>query len=59
MYFSDIHFGEGVIIARFHNDGKHWAEIERILILMMLEVWQSLYAPSKSSKESGQFQPLF
>ena len=35
MCFKNIHFGEGgggVIIERFHDECKHWVEIERFQI---------------------------
>ena len=60
MCFRNIHFGEGGDnnIARFHNDGKHWVEIERFLILVIGSV-KTLHAPSKLSKESAQVQSQF
>ena len=61
MYFRNIHFGGGggvIIIARFHDDGKHWVEIERFLILVIGSV-KTLHAPSKPSKEFGRVQSQF
>ena len=35
MCFRNIHFVDGVMITCFHDDGKHWVEIERLQLLVI------------------------